>query len=50
MTGDPSSELQQYLQLDGQPRVGIIMIWNGVFIPTITFYTFIGLRILRANE
>ena len=32
MMGDPSSELQQYLQLDGQPRVGMIMIWNGVFI------------------
>jgi hypothetical protein len=31
MTGDPSSELQQYLHLPGQPSVGMIMMWKGFF-------------------
>jgi molybdenum cofactor biosynthesis enzyme MoaA len=32
ITGDPSSELQQYLHLPGHPSVGMIMIWKGFFI------------------
>jgi len=31
MTGDPSSELQQYLHFEGQPSVGMIITWNGFF-------------------
>jgi hypothetical protein len=32
ITGDPSSELQQYLHLPGHPSVGMIMMWKGFFI------------------
>jgi uncharacterized protein YybS (DUF2232 family) len=32
MMGEPSSELQQYLHLPGQPSVGMIITWNGFFI------------------
>jgi len=31
MTGDPSSELQQYLHRPGHPSVGMSMIWKGFF-------------------
>ncbi|MDD1679503.1 MAG: hypothetical protein LUO93_10030 [Methanomicrobiales archaeon] len=32
ITGEPSSELQQYLHRDGQPSVGISITWKGLFI------------------
>jgi hypothetical protein len=32
MTGDPSSELQQYLHFEGHPSVGMSMMWKGFFI------------------
>jgi hypothetical protein len=38
ITGDPSSELQQYLHLEGQPSVGISMIWKGFFITLFSFH------------
>jgi len=37
ITGDPSSELQQYLHLEGQPSVGMSITWKGFFI---TFFSF----------
>jgi len=30
--GAPSSELQQYLHLEGHPSVGMIIMWKGFFI------------------
>jgi hypothetical protein len=32
MTGDPSSELQQYLHFEGHPSVGMSMMWKEFFI------------------
>jgi hypothetical protein len=37
MTGEPGSELQQYLQWAGQPRVGISITWKGFFMITVLF-------------
>jgi hypothetical protein len=37
MTGDPSSELQQYLHLPGHPSVGMSMIWKGFFMNHFSF-------------
>jgi hypothetical protein len=31
MTGDPSSELQQYLHFEGHPSVGMSITWKGFF-------------------
>ena len=31
ITGDPGSELQQYLQRAGHPRVGMSITWKGFF-------------------
>jgi len=37
MTGDPSSELQQYLHLEGHPNVGMSMMWKGFFMILLCF-------------
>jgi hypothetical protein len=50
MTGDPSSELQQYLHLDGHPSVGMSMMWKGFFITSFSLRQGIRVIIVPVQE